>query len=79
MFFRKNNLPLFKSPKPKGNSKKPQLESIRNDASFFSRLHVANQSRQGDLGVFFDHENENQKYPPSISEFGDIRHGTKYV
>ena len=52
-----------------------QLDSIRDDASLFSRLYIANQSREGDLGVFFEHEN--QRYPPSISEFGNIRQGTK--
>ena len=41
----------------------------------FSRLFIACQSRDGDLDEFFRHEK--QQFPPSLSKFGKLRHGTK--
>ena len=41
----------------------------------FSRLFVSCQTRDGDLENFFQHENHS--YPPSLSQFGDLRSGTK--
>ena len=41
----------------------------------FSRLYIASQQRDGDLEEFFKHEN--QPYPPSLSEFGQLRFGKK--
>lgn len=70
-----NNLHLFKTPKPKKTSKIKQLAAIRSDASLFGRLYIANQHRDGDLDTFFSHEN--QLYPPSISDHGKLRTGTK--
>ncbi len=43
--------------------------------SLFSRLYIACQSRDGDLDDFFRHEN--QVCPPSLSNFGKLRQGTK--
>ena len=37
----------------------------------FGRLFIANQLRDGDLDVFFSHEN--QLHPPSLSDHGKIR------
>ncbi|KAL9954024.1 hypothetical protein ACROYT_G041512 [Oculina patagonica] len=39
------------------------------------RLYIASQQRDGDLEEFFKHEN--QPYPPSLSEFGNLRFGKK--
>ena len=73
---KKNNLPLFKRPKPKAKSKSSQqLAAQRNNASLFGRLYIANQQRDGDLGIFFSHEN--QCFPPSLSDFGNLRLGQK--
>ena len=41
----------------------------------FSRLYIATQHRTGDLDEFFTHEN--QPYPPSLFEFGNLRFGKK--
>ena len=45
------------------------------DCELFSRLYIACQTRNGDLDEFFKHEN--QAYPPSISDRGNLRFGTK--
>ncbi len=73
---KKNKLPLFKCSKPKTKPKSSQqLTSQRGNTSLFSRLYIANQQRDGDLGIFFSHEN--QCYPPSLSDFGNLRLGQK--
>ena len=58
--------------KPK---EKMQIASLKEDCSLFSRLYVSCQIRDGNLEEFFAHEN--QCFPPSLSHFGKIRHGTK--
>ena len=73
---KKNSLPLFKTPKCKKKSKtSQQLELQRSNASLFGRLYIANQQREGDPLKFFSHEN--QAYPPSLSDYGNIRFGQK--
>ena len=73
---KRNKLSLFSCPrtneKPK---KKMQIASLKEDCSLFSRLYVSCQVRDGNLEEFFAHEN--QCFPPSLSHFGKIRHGTK--
>ena len=72
----KNKLALFSSPTPKRPSKqKMQVTALKNDCSLFSRLYIACQIRDGDLDTFFKHEN--QTTPPSLSQGGQIRLGTK--
>ena len=73
---RKNKLPLFSRPLPRAKSKSSlQVSTLKSDVSLFSRLFIACQSRDGDLDEFFRHEN--QQFPPSLSNFGKLRHGTK--
>jgi hypothetical protein len=72
---KKNKLHLFRTPKPKTLSKDKKLVAVQSDANLFGRLYMANQMRNGDPDVFFSHEN--QSYPPSLSEFGNLRKGTK--
>ena len=52
-----------------------QVTSLKSDCSLFSRLYIASQTRDGDLERFFRHEN--QACPPSISQLGKLRLGTK--
>ena len=54
---------------------KHQLSSLKNDCSLFSRLYISCQTRDGDLDEFFSHEN--QACPPSLSNMGKLRLGTK--
>ena len=74
----RNKLSLLKQtgsrlkPSEKQTSK---LASARNDCSLFSRLYIACQTRDGGLDTFFSHEN--QPNPPSLSDKGSIRFGTK--
>ena len=71
-----NNLHLFSSPPVSEQSRKqPQMSSLKNDCSLFSRLHIVSQIRNGDLDEFFQHEN--QARPPSLSQMGGLRPGTK--
>ena len=72
----KNKLPLFSSPPVKCPSKmKMQVATLKSDCNLFSRLYIACQTRDGDLDTFFMHEN--QSAPPSLSQGGKIRLGTK--
>lgn len=48
-----------------------QLSSIKKDCSIFSRLYISCQTRDGDLDEFFKYEN--QGYPPSLSDQGNLR------
>ena len=69
---KRNNLPLFSQKKPALKSKdKNKLAHLRKDSNVFCRLYVASQVRHGDVEEFFSHENST--YPPSISEFGELR------
>ncbi|XP_061580540.1 uncharacterized protein LOC133446517 [Cololabis saira] len=72
----RNKMPLFSHPPVKTHSKqKIQLEALRRDCNLFSRLYVSCQVRDGNLGKFFSHEN--QEAPPSLSQGGKMRLGTK--
>ena len=67
----KVSLELFKAPHKKTNSNKLKITDLRNDSNLFCKLYVASQSRPGDIEAFFAHENN--RCPPSISEFGKLR------
>ena len=71
----KNKLLPFSVPPAKKSSARLQVSSLKNDASLFSRLYIAFQSRDGNQDEFFYHEN--QAYPPSLSQHGKLRLGTK--
>ena len=73
---KRNNLLLFSRP-PVQEKSRAQLQrsSLNNGCSLFSRLYIASQIRSGDLGQFFQHEN--QAYPPALSKMGKLRTGTK--
>ena len=51
------------------------VSSLKSDRNLFSRLYVASQFRDGNLGEFFSHEN--QPCPPSLSDRGKLKLGTK--
>lgn len=73
---KKNNLPLFKCPKPKSKTKQSKIvENLKDDVSLFSRLYIVAQNRNCDLPTFFKHEN--QPFPPSLSEYGKLRSSKK--
>jgi len=73
---KKNNLPLFKCPKPKPKSRQAKaIESLKNDVSIFSRLYIVAKNRNCDMPTFFKHEN--QVFPPSLSDSGTLRCTTK--
>ena len=73
---KRNKLPLFSRPATKTVSKKQaQVSALKDDCSLFSRLYISCQTREGDLGDFFRHEN--QPWPPSLSHHGQLRQGNK--
>ena len=55
--------------------KKQQISHLKQNWSLFSQLYVSFQIRDGDIGEFFRHENE--AYPPSLYQFGQLRLGSK--
>ena len=73
---KKNKLLMFSRLPPREKSKASlQVTSLRNDVALFSRLYIACQSRDGNLEDFFRYEN--QACPPSLSQLGKLRLGTK--
>jgi hypothetical protein len=73
---RRNSLPLFKRPTPKTKSKQTgQISLLKHDVELFSRLYIVMQHRESDMGTFFKHENH--PFPPSLSDRGKLRQGSK--
>ena len=52
-----------------------KVDSLKDDSKLYASLYIACQSRSGDLGEFFSHENHS--YPPSISKYGKLRKSSK--
>ena len=71
---KKNKLPLF-SKKKNLTKVDHQVAALKEDRSLFGRLYIASQNCDGDLQNFFKHEN--QPWPPSLSQYGELRSGTK--
>ena len=72
----KNKLALFSTPQEKQRSRsKEPVASLKTNCTLFSRLYISCQARQCNLDSFFEHEN--QAYPPSISDMGQLRQGSK--
>ena len=72
----RNNLPLFCWPPVREKSRsQQQFSSLQSDCSLFSRLFIGSQIRNGNLDEFFEYEN--QACPPSLSQMGKLRTGTK--
>ncbi|KAG1649787.1 hypothetical protein GQR58_028625 [Nymphon striatum] len=72
----RNKLPLFNTPiiKPVPKSKQA-LTTMKGNMELFSRMYIGCQTRDGNLDDFFQHEN--RAYPPSLSEGGNLRLGSK--
>ena len=72
----KNKLALFSTPQTKQTSRsKQQVASLKTNCTLFSRFYIACQARQSNIDRFFEHEN--QACPPSNSDMGQLRHGSK--
>lgn len=73
----KNKLPLFtfKSAAKNKSASRLKVAELKMDCQLFSHLYIACQSRESDLNEFFRHEN--QACPPSLSQRGSLRFGTK--
>ena len=72
----KNKLALFSTLQAKSRSKyKEQVASLKTNCTLFSRLYITCQAKQCNLDSFFEHEN--QACPPSISDMGQLRQGSK--
>ena len=72
----KNKLALFSTPQAKQRSRsKEQVASSKTNCTLFSRHYIACQAGQCNLDSFFEHQN--QSCPPSISDMGQLRQGSK--
>ena len=72
----RNKLKLFRSTTRAAAGKgKQQVASLKMDVDLFSRLYIGCQTRDGNLGEFFRHEN--QACPPALSDGGNLYLGTK--
>ena len=72
----KNNLILFKSGREKRSSKtKTKLSNMKSDLELFSRMYISCQAREGEMDVFFEHENH--AWPPSLAENNSMCHSSK--
>ena len=75
---RKNSFALFQRQGSRSTSKAAKkLSVLKSDFSLFSRLNIANQHRDGDLDEFFKYKN--LPFPPSLSEYGQMRFSKKSV
>jgi hypothetical protein len=52
-----------------------QIASLKSNCSLFARLYVSCQVRDGNLDGFFGRKN--QSFPPALTQFGELRSGTK--
>ncbi|EDO42325.1 predicted protein [Nematostella vectensis] len=69
---KQNKLPLFRKQASRNKSKQSKTISLlQNNVALFAQLYIAMQSRDADLREFFSHEV--QPFPPSLSEFGNLR------
>ena len=69
-----NNLPTYNARERKVVSKdKAKITVLKED--LFSRLYIAYQNRDGNVEDFFKFEN--QTWPSSLSQMGELRGGTK--
>ena len=69
---KKNKLPLYGKRPSRAKSKQSKtITALQNNVALFAQLYIAMQSRDADLEEFFSHEI--QAFPPSLSEFGNLR------
>ena len=72
----RNRLKLFVGSRTKTAIKeKQQLTLMKSDVELFSRLYITCQTRDGNLEDFF--QQENQAWPPALSDGERLRLGTK--
>ena len=57
------------------SKQKMQIATLKQNCSLFAQLYVSCQVWEGDLDDFFQHEN--QRFPPSLSQQGNLHHGSK--
>ena len=71
-----NRVALFRNQnKSTQRTKDLKLKTAKTNCGLFARLYVGCQARGGDPDEFF--QRENQSFPPSVSDSGDLRHGNK--
>ena len=73
----KNKLALFSSPHAKQTPRSSEEVAFlkKKNCIVFFLLHITCQARQTNLASFFEHEN--QACPPSFSDMGQLRQGSK--
>ena len=48
---------------------------MKSDLELFSRMYISCQAREGEMDIFFEHENH--AWPPSLAENNSMCHGNK--
>ena len=71
----KTSVTLFNKSPTKPRRLPHTYALLKEETALFSKLYMACQTRQGDLPAFFRHEN--YPFPPSLSQNGSLRTGTK--
>ena len=71
----RNRLPLFRTTEKPKTRQADKMRTLKADVDLFSRLYIVAQQRESDISTFFMYENH--PYPPSISDRGRLRFGTK--
>ena len=72
---KKNNFPTFNNRRNEVSKDKGKVMVLKEGCALFSRLYIACQNRDGNLDEFFKFEN--QPWPPSLSQMGQLRGGNK--
>ena len=49
--------------------------TMKRDVRLFSRMYISCQSREGELDLFFEHENH--PWPPALADNNSLRQGNK--
>ena len=57
------------------SNNKSKVIQLKNECALFSQLYIACENRDGNLEEFFRHEN--QPWPPSLADRGELRKGQK--
>ena len=52
-----------------------KMNTLKNNCELFPQMYISFQSQSGDMDEFFRHEN--QCAPPSLSDMGELRYGSK--
>ena len=71
----RNQVVLFNEQSTKLRDKGCKVSLLKSESNLFSRLYISCQRRDGNIDIFYSHENH--PFPPSLSTYGELRLGKK--